>query len=127
MIVVRDTERQPKKPLHYQIILKARTQTNDRMESVNTLQRESKEYIMNTNGKLIHIFKNPSDAQYMALCDTFKTLYPFCPTDEPKTRRTYDPQGNEYYWMSDTIHYYVESFLQKNYGIKCNQNKYFDL
>lgn len=87
---------------------------------------ENKEYIMNINGNLFPVFKNPTDEQFKLLVTEFREKYPFCPSGEPKTRHTFDRQGNEYYWMSgSSLHCTVESFLLKK-GIECDQNKYFE-
>ena len=88
--------------------------------------QKDRQYIINNNGYLFPVFKNPTDDQYLLICDSFNEKYPFCPSGEPKTRHTFDKQGNEYYWMSgDAMHYTVENYLLKH-GIECNQNKYFD-
>lgn len=87
----------------------------------------NREYIINTNGKLFPVFKNPTDEQYYSLIDRFNEQYPFSPKGEPKIRRTYDTNNNEYVWVSgDAMHYLVEQHLLKVDGVNCNQNKYFD-
>ncbi|HHX68934.1 MAG TPA: hypothetical protein GX708_12885 [Gallicola sp.] len=88
----------------------------------------NKEYIINVNGNLFPVFKNPTDEQYNSLILRFKELYPFCPAGEPKTRQTFDKDNNIYMWMSgDAMHYIVESFLLRHDNIVCNQNRYFDI
>jgi hypothetical protein len=58
------------------------------------------EYRINIGGTIFPVFKNPTDDQYFELVNRFKNEYPFCPSGEPKTRQTYDKQGNIYMWMS---------------------------
>lgn len=75
----------------------------------------------------VEVFKNPTDDQLWHLQDRFKKEYPNSPAGEPKTRQTFDPEGNKYMWMSgDSTHYSIEAYLAKK-GIVSNQNKFFDL
>jgi len=88
----------------------------------------NREYIINANGNLFPVFKNPTDEQYYSLVDEFNEQYPFCPSGEPKIRKTYDTNNNEYIWMSgDAMHYFIEQYLYRLDGVTCNQNKYFDV
>lgn len=96
------------------------------IQKTNELNNETIN-IPNNDGTTITIFKNPTDEEYWYLKDKYDSEYPNSLPGEPKTRCTYDEEGNKYMWMSgDAMHYRVENYLYEKRGIKSNQNSYFD-
>ena len=76
-------------------------------------------------GEQIPVFKNPSADDLEILYERYKAEVGNSFGDgNPRIRSTYDKQGNEYAWMSlDAVHSQIESWLEKNKGIKTHQNK----
>ena len=73
--------------------------------------------------RALYIYKNPQPFDIQNLNKRFREEFPTAPKGEPKTRRTYDEQGNEYVWMSgDAMHFTMEYALYEQYGIKTDQN-----
>ena len=91
---------------------------------VDTKQNE----VFYTDGK-VEVIKNPTDKQYEQIVSEFNKEYPhLVRMGEPKTRRTFDIQGNEYVWKStDSMHSDVERFIDKKNSTITHQNKDFDL
>ncbi|HUU53136.1 MAG TPA: 2'-5' RNA ligase family protein, partial [Candidatus Bathyarchaeia archaeon] len=57
-------------------------------------------YVNLGNNIKSEVIKNPTDADYRALSKEFKKEFPKAPIGEPKTRYTYDREGNKYIWRS---------------------------
>lgn len=79
---------------------------------------------LNSNGKKITVYKNPTPLQMQTLSMEFKEKYPNALPGEPKSRVSFDADGNTYRWSSDYTHDTVENLLKEK-GIKANQNKDF--
>ena len=77
----------------------------------------------------VEVIKNPTDEQILQLRAEFKKEYPeLAKIGEPATRKTYDIDGNVYYWKStDGMHYNIEHYIDKKYNTKTEQNKFFDI
>ena len=74
-------------------------------------------------GRKVTVYKNPTDAQAQELRNRFKEEYPDAMRGTPKTRSSYDIDGNEYRWMADdATHSMVEGHIKKKFGIETNQN-----
>lgn len=88
-------------------------------------------YINRPNGlPPVEIIKNPMDRDYQELAREFFKEYPDANTgySTPKTRTTYDPDGNRYIWRADMgMHEQIEPQLGVLIGKPVNQNKYFDM
>lgn len=73
--------------------------------------------------RVIPVVKNPKDSDLWAINEMFREKYPNAPKGEPKSRSTYDKEGNQYLWMSDdAMHFQVEDYLKSKHGIEANQN-----
>jgi hypothetical protein len=83
----------------------------------------------NWRGEKFPIFKNPNQADFDYLIKRHKEEFPNDQSGMPKTRVTYDKQGNAYRWMSgDSTHYHVEEFLKKKLNTtELSQNRYDNL
>lgn len=77
----------------------------------------------------VEIIKNPTNKQIEQLRADFRKEFPeLAKQGEPPTRRTYDIDGNVYYWKStDGLHYNIEYYIDKKYNTKTEQNKHFDI
>lgn len=77
----------------------------------------------------VEIIKNPTNKQIEQLRADFRKEFPeLAKQGEPPTRRTYDIDGNVYYWKStDGLHYNIEHYIDKKYNTRTEQNKNFDI
>ena len=73
------------------------------------------------------VVKNPETKDYLYFEKKFHEDFPCCHTDAPRTRCTYDKDGNKYIWYFDRLHFEIEPALEKRFNTKVDQNKYFDI
>lgn len=71
----------------------------------------------------VEVIQNPTDAEYNQLREEALREMPWLRgTGEPMLRRTYDEEGNEYYWRADkAIHTQVEPYINKHFGTRTSQ------
>jgi hypothetical protein len=75
------------------------------------------------NYRGVEIVKNPTDAEYRAMRKEIKEQRPWLRDDEPLLRKTYDEEGNEYYWEALAgMHRTIEPAIRKHWGVRVAQN-----
>jgi hypothetical protein len=90
------------------------------------LKTEADEYFyVKIGDKKVEVIKNPTHKDYQALSKEVKKDFPDMPKGEPKTRITYDAEGNKYAWRADKgTHPEVEPLINRKYNTTTNQNEY---
>ena len=73
----------------------------------------------------IEVVKNPTDEEYRKIRKAVLDGNPWLRgTGEPVLRRTFDEQGNVYYWSAaDAIHSSVEPYINKRYDTRTSQHE----
>lgn len=70
----------------------------------------------------VEVVQNPTDSEYRDMRNAFFDKYPWLRgTGEPPLRRTFDEEGNVYYWESSTMHSGVEPFINMRYNTRTAQ------
>lgn len=70
----------------------------------------------------VEVVQNPTDSEYRDMRNAFFDKYPWLRgTGEPPLRRTFDEEGNVYYWESNTMHSGVEPFINMRYNTRTAQ------
>ena len=72
----------------------------------------------------VEVVKNPTDSEYRQMRDEIYNAYPHLrDTGDAVLRRTYDENGNEYWWSAfDAIHTSVEPYINKKYNTRTSQH-----
>lgn len=96
------------------------TQNNTGKPSFSLASEENRFFKTRTG---VEVIQNPTDAEYNQLREEALREMPWLRgTGEPMLRRTYDEEGNEYYWRADkAIHTQVEPYINKHFGTRTSQ------
>lgn len=75
------------------------------------------------NYRGIEIVKNPTDREYQQMRKDILRERPWLRPDEPLLRRTFDEDGNEYYWEAlAAMHRTIEPAIREHWGVRVAQN-----
>lgn len=72
----------------------------------------------------VEVVQNPTDSEYAQMRSEVYRAYPWLrETGEPPLRRTFDEDGNVYYWSSaDGIHAFVEPYINREFNTRTSQH-----